>query len=156
MPLLERLNAPEMTEHLGGPENPEQLEARLKLYVAAAESSTSYTYKAILDPDGTQVGVVNFWDRDWNGGPVYEMGWSVIPEYQGRGIASTAVALAIDLARATSRRTAVHAFPSAENGPSNSVCRKAGFTLLGEVPFEYPKGHWMRCNDWRFLLREYT
>ena len=30
LPLLERSNSPEMTEHLGGPETGEQLEFRLK------------------------------------------------------------------------------------------------------------------------------
>jgi hypothetical protein len=32
------------------------------------------------------------------------------------------------------------------------VCRKAGFTLLGETEFEYPPGHLMRSNDWRLDL----
>ncbi len=149
--LLIRLNAPEMTEHLGGPETPEQLELRHKRYVAAAGSDTAYIYKAVL-PDGVAVGGVNFWDREWNGVPVYEMGWGVLPEYQGRGIASAAVAQTVDLARATKRRHAIHAFPSVENGPSNAICRKAGFTLASEVRFEYPKGHWMQCNDWGLSL----
>lgn len=151
--LLVRLNAPAMTEHLGGPETPEQLELRHKRYVAAAESDAAYIFKVILEPDGVAVGGVNFWDREWSGEQVYEMGWGVLPECQGRGIASAAVAQALELARATNRRPAVHAFPSVDNAPSNGICRKAGFTLLGEVPFEYPKGHWMKCSDWRFSLR---
>jgi hypothetical protein len=36
--------------------------------------------------------------------------------------------------------------------PSNGICRRVGFELLGEERFEYPKGHWMQCNDWRLLL----
>jgi hypothetical protein len=24
--------------------------------------------------------------------------------------------------------------------------------LLGATQFEYPKGHWMLCNDWRLAL----
>ena len=162
LPLLVRLNAPEMTEHLGGPETPEQVELRHKRYVAAARSGVfhdgekayaAYGFKVLLDPEDLPVGDVNFWDREWNGEQVYEMGWGVVPEYQGRGIASAAVARAVDLARATNRRAAVHAFPSVENAASNAICRKAGFTLLGEVRFEYPKGHWMQCNDWRLSLR---
>jgi hypothetical protein len=39
------------------------------------------------------------------------------------------------------------------HGASNGVCRKAGFTLLGEVDFEYPKGTPIRSNDWRLDLR---
>jgi RimJ/RimL family protein N-acetyltransferase len=80
------------------------------------------------------------------------MGWSVLPQYQGRGLASAAVAQAIELARATKRRPAVHAFPSIDNPPSNGICRKLGFELLGEVQFEYPKGHWAPSNDWRLAL----
>ncbi len=150
--LLVRLNAPEMTEHLGGPETPEELERRHLRYVAAAGSDRTYIFKAILEPESVAVGGVNFWDREWNGGQVYEMGWGVVPEYQGRGIASAAVAQAVELARATKRRSAIHAFPSVDNAPSNGICRKVGFELLAEIQFEYPKGHWMLCNDWALRL----
>ena len=160
-PLLVRLNAPEMTEHLGGPESEENLEKRHKRYVAAASSGIvrdpdrtypAYIFKVVLEPDGMAVGNVNFWNREWKGEQVYEIGWGVLPEYQGRGIASAAVADAIELARATKRKQAVHAFPSVENPPSNGICRKLGFVLLGATQFEYPKGHWMLCNDWRLAL----
>jgi hypothetical protein len=43
-------------------------------------------------------------------------------------------------------------FPSVVNAPSNAICRKLGFTLLGEHEFEYPKGNFMQCNDWRLDL----
>ena len=46
----------------------------------------------------------------------------------------------------------MHAFPSVDNGPSNAICRKAGFALQDEVDVEYPPGHPMRCNDWRLDL----
>ena len=161
-PLLVRLNAPEMTDHLGGPETAEQLEMRHQRYVAAAQSGiftdsdrahAAYIFKGILEPEGVVVGGVNFWDREWNGELVYEMGWGVVPEFQGRGLASAAVAQAVQIARATKRRRAIHAFPNVDNGPSNGICRKLGFELLGEMPFEYPKGHWMQCNDWSLSLR---
>ena len=156
MPLLVRLNAPEMTEHLGGPETPEQLEKRHRRYVAAVDSDAAHIFKVVLLAEGVPVGGVNFWERDWEGEPVLEIGWGILPQYQGRGIASAAVAQAIEQARATSRRAAVHAFPSVDNAPSNGICRKLGFELLGECDFEYPPGHPMRCNDWRLSLRQYT
>ena len=46
----------------------------------------------------------------------------------------------------------VHAFPSVDNPPSNALCRKLGFTLIEECEFEYPKGSFMQCNDWRLDL----
>jgi RimJ/RimL family protein N-acetyltransferase len=150
--LLVKLNSPEMTEHLGGPESAEKLEERQRRYVAAAESETAYVWKTILEPEGVPVGNVLFWDREWKGQPVYEMGWGVLPEFQGRGIASTAVAQAIQLARATRRKPAIHAFPGIDNAPSNGICRRLGFELLGAVDFEYPKGHWALSNDWRLAL----
>jgi RimJ/RimL family protein N-acetyltransferase len=58
----------------------------------------------------------------------------------------------IERARAERKHRYLHAFPSVENAPSNAICRKLGFELLGDQEFEYPKGHFMRCNDWRLDL----
>ena len=58
----------------------------------------------------------------------------------------------LEAARSEGKHRFVHAFPSVENAPSNAICRKVGFTLLGERDFEYPPGHSMRSNDWRFDL----
>jgi RimJ/RimL family protein N-acetyltransferase len=109
-------------------------------------------FKIVVQPEGVPAGFVGFWDREWRGETVYEMGWSVLPEHQGRGIASTAAGQAVDLARATSRLSDIHAFPSVDNAPSNGICSKLRFELLGDHEFEYPKGHWIRCNDWRLRL----
>ncbi len=46
----------------------------------------------------------------------------------------------------------MHAFPSIENAPSNSICHKAGSTLQGQVKFEYPPGQVRQGNDWRLDL----
>ncbi len=151
-PLLVRLNAPEMTEHLGGPESEAALSARHKRYVASAESPLVHSLAAVLEPEGVAVGSISLWEREWQGMPVYEMGWAILPEYQGRGLATAAVKECVELARGLGRRSEVHAFPSVENVPSNAICRKAGFELIGPVNFEYPKGHWMDCNDWRLSL----
>ena len=78
-----------------------------------------------------------------------------MPEFQGRGIAVAATAQAIELARGDGRHRFVHAFPSVDNGPSNAICRKLGFQLLEACEFEFPKGHFMTCNDWRLDLRAY-
>jgi len=39
-----------------------------------------------------------------------------------------------------------------DNTPSNALCRRVGFTLVGTCDFEYPPGHAMRCHDWRLAL----
>jgi RimJ/RimL family protein N-acetyltransferase len=81
------------------------------------------------------------------GGGLYEIGWMVLPGFQGRGIAGAATD-----ARAQGDRDRIHAFPSVENAPSNAICRKLGFEPAGEIEFEYPPGNLMRCNDWRLDL----
>lgn len=149
LPLLTRLlGDPKMTEHLGGPESPDKLADRQKRF----EQPGSGMYRIVDVATGEAVGSIGFWEKSWNGEEMYETGWSVLPEFQGRGIATAATAQLIELARAEGKHDSIHAFPSVENPPSNAICRKLGFTLVGEFEFEYPPGHPMRCNDWRFDL----
>jgi RimJ/RimL family protein N-acetyltransferase len=145
--LLQRLlGDPVMMEHLGGPESPEKIAERQARY----EPPDSRQFKIVEAGEG--LGWVGYWEREWHGDDVFEIGWSVLPEFQGRGIAARATALAIERARSERTRRALHAYPSVDNGASNGICRKLGFTLLGAHDFEFPKGSWMRCNDWRLEL----
>jgi RimJ/RimL family protein N-acetyltransferase len=155
LPLLERLlGDPAMMEHLGGPESPEKIAERHERYLARRGSGPDRMFKVVDSASGESVGSVGYWEREWRGEQVYETGWQVLPEFQGRGIATVATAQAIELARSERKHRSLHAFPSIENGASNTICRKLGFELLGEHDFEYPKGsgNVMRCNDWRLEL----
>ena len=153
LPLLEQLMGdPAMTEHLGGPENEEKLVERQARYEGIAGTGTGRMFKIVDEATGEAAGSVGYWEKGWRDQQVYEIGWSVLPEFQGRGIASAATAQAIEAARAERKYRYLHAFPSVENLPSNGICRKLGFSLLEEWEFEYPKGNFMRCNDWRLDL----
>lgn len=153
LPLLERLlGDPAMTEHLGGPESPEQLTKRQVVLEGLAESGKGRCFKIIDESTSDTVGSVMYWDRVWDDENVYEIGWSVLPAFQGRGIAARATGLAIDAARSDRKHRFLHAFPSVDNLPSNAICKKLGFTLIQECDFEYPRGSYMRCNDWRLDL----
>jgi RimJ/RimL family protein N-acetyltransferase len=147
--LERRINAPEMMTHLGGPETEEQILARHKRYVEIGGTGTGRMFRIVLLPEREAVGSVGYWGRDWHEETVYEMGWSVLPEFQGRGIAAAAAAAAVASARAEQKHTHIHAFPSVGNPASNAICRKLGFLFMAECDFEYPKGNFMRCNDWR-------
>jgi RimJ/RimL family protein N-acetyltransferase len=148
-PLLERLvGDPAMMEHLGGPESAEKISERQARY----EQPDSRQFKIIEEPGGEPIGWVGYWEREWRGERVFEIGWSVVPEAQGRGLASSATAQAIELARAERTHKYMHAYPNVENAPSNAICRKLGFTLLGAQEFEFPPGNPMRCNDWRLEM----
>jgi RimJ/RimL family protein N-acetyltransferase len=147
--LLQKLvGAPAMMEHLGGPESPEKIAARQARYARG----DSGMFKIVDEATGDGVGSVGYWDRSWRGAQVYEVGWSVLPRFQGRGIAGSAAARVVVMAAAEGRHPFVHTFPSVDNGPSNAISRKLGFTLLEECELEYPPGRVMRCSDWRLHL----
>ncbi|MFF9853738.1 GNAT family N-acetyltransferase [Streptomyces litmocidini] len=152
--LLRALNAPELMDHLGGPESEEQLVRRHRRYVGMSADGTGAgrMFRIVLLPEEVVVGSIGFWAQTWDGEAVYETGWAVLPGFQGRGLATAATRAVVAEARAAGLHRHLHAFPSADNAASNAVCRKAGFELLGERDFEYPPGNPMRCNDWRFDL----
>ena len=148
LPLLERLlGDPAMMDHLGGPETPEKIAQRHERYLAHPGPGMFR-----IDVDGEGAGWVGYWEREWRGETVYEIGWSVLPTAQGRGVATAATALALDAARTGGPHRFVHAYPSVDNAPSNAICRKLGFVLLGAFDFEFPPGHPLRCNDWQYDL----
>ncbi|WP_171169168.1 GNAT family N-acetyltransferase [Streptomyces sp. I05A-00742] len=150
--LLRLCNAPEMTAHLGGPESEEQLVARHRRYASMPGESAGRMYRVVLETDGTAVGTTGYWESSRGEETAYETGWGILPAYQGRGLASAAVAAVVAEARAARGHRFLDAFPSVDNVPSNAVCRSNGFSLLGEYDVEYPKGSFMRSNIWRLDL----
>ena len=154
LPLLHRLlGDPAMTEHLGGPESPAKLADRHARYLNA-EPGVVEMYR-IVDESGVAVGSVGYWERDdMDEGKVFETGWAVLREFQGRGIASAATALVIEVLKAQRKHRYLYAFPSEDNLPSNAICRKLGFELVDTGDFEYPKGsgNILTCNNWRLDL----
>ncbi|MBP1967255.1 GNAT family N-acetyltransferase [Paenibacillus aceris] len=147
--LLRLINAPEMMEHLGGSETEEQILNRHKRYLEIDGKGTGRMFSIVLLPGYETVGSVGYWDSMWEGQSVYEIGWSVLPSFQGRGIATAAVAEAIANANVEKKHMYMHAFPSINNPASNAVCQKLGFQLMSSCEFEYPPGNLMQCNDWR-------
>jgi RimJ/RimL family protein N-acetyltransferase len=148
--LLEQSNTEEMTAFLGGPETPQKVASRHRKYV---ENAFTGQMLVIVLPDGERVGSIGYWEHEEpDGTTVWETGWGVLPQFHGRGIAAAAVAALVELVTAKRSHRTLHAYPSVDNAASNALCRKAGFTLRGEVEFEYPKGQWMRCNDWALDL----
>ncbi|MFN8411715.1 MAG: GNAT family N-acetyltransferase [Anaerolineales bacterium] len=151
--LLQRLlGDPLMTEHIGGPETPEQILHRHERYCQSSVSGKGPMFVILFGDQQISAGSIGYWETEWQGQLVWETGWSILPEFQGKGIATQATTLIIERARAEGTHRFLHAFPAVDNIPSNSICRKAGFFLQGEVNFEYPPGNLMRSNDWRFNL----
>jgi RimJ/RimL family protein N-acetyltransferase len=152
--VLRRVNTPWMKRHVGGPETDEQLLVRHHRYLDFAPSGQGRMFTIRLHSEREAVGTVGYAAHAWRQETVYEMGWNVLPPFQGCGIASEAAALAVTRARTEHRHRYLHAFPSVDNPASNAVCRKAGFSLVSECDFEFPPGRFMRSNDWSVDLDE--
>src|SRR3989441_3273282 len=156
LPLLERtLGDPRMTTHLGGPESGEKLRDRHKKFAAMSEdSSAGCVFVIIRGSEKALAGTVGYWERDWDGQNEWETGWSVLPEFQGQGIATAATTLVVERVSKLRSHRYLLAFPSVDNHPSNAICRKLNFALLGQTEYEYPRGSgsFMRCNNWRLDL----
>jgi RimJ/RimL family protein N-acetyltransferase len=149
-----RANTPEMQAHLGGVEPDETVVARHGRLLATKTDDEGEFLLILVDGEEDPVGSVGYWQREWGGETVYELAWKVLPGHQGRGLAVGATSAALARAAATGRCRWAHAYPKVSNPASNALCARVGFELVGEVDFEYPKGSWIRCNDWRFDLRK--
>lgn len=143
---------PAMTEYLGGPEPLEKIRERHERFLRMNGSDKGQVFAILVGSDKVAAGSVGYWETEWQGQQVWEAGWGVLPEFQGQGLATRAIALMAERAQAVGKYRYLHAFPKVDNGASNAVCRKAGFSLQGESDFEYPPGNPIRCNDWRLDL----
>jgi RimJ/RimL family protein N-acetyltransferase len=147
------LTDPAMMSELGGPLARDWLEQKLRGIVDDVRAGRTWYFTIIPDgPGGSPAGTVCVWDSDLNGEAITEIGWMVLSEFQGRGLASEAVRLTLDRARSEGRWHAIHAFPGITNAPSNSICRKLGFSKEEELDIDYA-GRTLRCNHWVLSLR---
>jgi RimJ/RimL family protein N-acetyltransferase len=144
--LYERIYTdPQMWSELGGvPEL--DMAAKLERDVLSVESDRHWVLVIVTD-DGSAAGTVSLWDHEWEGQTIDEIGWMVLPEHQGRGLASAAVAEALRQADAAARWRVLHAFPATTNAPSNALCRKHRFVLRGPLEYTY-KERTLRVNHW--------
>jgi RimJ/RimL family protein N-acetyltransferase len=101
--------------------------------------------------DGEVAGTVTLWIHEGSFPTESEIGWMVLPSFQGRGIGRAATADVLNRARADGRWGTVHAYPAVDNAPSNAMCRSLGFTLVEMRDFEYA-GRSLTCNDWALDL----
>ena len=142
---------PVMMANLGGPLPREGIEGKVARDVQAAAADTEWI-KMIVPGEalaGVVAGSVALWSHGRDSGePVTEIGWMVLPEFQGRGLAKRAVRMLLELARDDGRWGLVHAFPAITNAPSNGICRSLGFRFAGEQDVTYrpcaaeqPLGH---------------
>jgi RimJ/RimL family protein N-acetyltransferase len=153
LPLYQRMvRDPDMMAELGGPLPQEGLEEKLQGIVDSVWDGSVWYFTIVPNDVGSPAGTICVWEHDQDGESINEIGWMVAPEFQGHGLASEALRSILARARAQGRWGVIHAYPGLTNAPSNALCRKAGFELLGQSDIEYA-GRTLRCNHWRIDLR---
>ncbi len=144
---------PAMMAELGGPLPKEGLAEKLRRDAQDVEADRVWVFAIIPDRGAdTTAGTVSIWNHEWRGETITEIGWMVLPEFQGRGLASEAVRSVLRKARSEGRWDVVHAFPATTNAASNAMCRKMGFSLIEECDYQF-RDRLLRCNHWRLDLR---
>jgi RimJ/RimL family protein N-acetyltransferase len=152
--ILERtLGDPHLMVHLNGPESLEKIRERHRRFVtmtADPHIGCSYTIMVGASPAGN----VGYCETDLDGEKVWETGWFVLPEFQGRGVATEATRQLIDVVSRLEGHRFLVAFPSVSNAPSNAIPKKLDFKLARKVDSEYPpgSGKHLQCNVWRLAL----
>src|SRR5687767_10719301 len=90
---------PVMMAELGGPQSQERVADQLKRDVETVLAGSAWIKMILLDRSAQVAGTVTLYSHE----SVSEIGWMVLPEFQGRGIAGEAVRMVLALARADGR-----------------------------------------------------
>lgn len=135
-----------MMRELGGPADPADMGRvhRMRLKTVA---NGGWYFVIVPEPAGPPAGTIGIWESSLTDSPIHEIGWMVLPAFQGRGIASQALAMIVVRARADRRFSRIHAFPGVSNAPSNALCRKSGFVLTEERDVRF-RDRPLRVNHW--------
>lgn len=136
---------PTMMKELGGPMPKEEV-PRIHARRLGAIARGAWYYK-VVDDEGATAGAIGIWRTTWQRTEISESGWTILPAFQGRGVATEALRLLLGRARDDGRWGPIHAFPAVTNAPSNALCRKLGFRLVEGCDVDYA-GRNLHCNHW--------
>ena len=138
---------PRVMAELGGPWTAAEAQAAHARRMASIRDTGTWWFTVVPNPGGPPVGTIGVWHSEADGQPVSETGWMILPEHQGKGHASAALALLLERARDDPRWGDIHAFPGALNAPSNALCHKFGFEQVSSLTVDYA-GRTLEVNHW--------
>jgi RimJ/RimL family protein N-acetyltransferase len=140
---------PVMMADLGGPLPREGMADKVRRDARDAAADDAWIKMIVPDPDRPEevAGSVTIWSHDTGDGPMSEIGWMILPQFQGRGLGRLAARTLLEKARDEERWGVVHAFPATGNAASNGICRSLGFRFLAERDVTFA-GRVLRSNHW--------
>jgi RimJ/RimL family protein N-acetyltransferase len=137
-----------MMAHLGGPQDAAGMAAKVHRDVEAAAADREWILMILPGDDPAAVaGTVALWQHEAAGETISEIGWMVLPEHQGKGIATDALRTVLRRAAADGRWGPIHAYPAVTNMASNRLCRRLGFTSTGARDIIF-RNRLFRTNRW--------
>ena len=138
---------PTMMTHLGGPIAAERVEESLRREIAETEAGRARIsmVDVRVGDEWRTAGTITLVPDDAPGSA--EVGWMILPEHQGKGIATWAVAETLKRAVADGPWSEIHAYPSRGNGASNAICLNLGFRNVGRRTIEF-NGQRFDTNNW--------
>jgi RimJ/RimL family protein N-acetyltransferase len=104
-------------------------------------------YTVYVDDDPEPAGIGAVFATPWDGEVIYEAGIMLLPDKARRGVGQATLAQLAERARTELRLARVHGFTAVGNDGGNTICRRLGWTLLGECDLDY-EGRPLRCNHW--------
>jgi RimJ/RimL family protein N-acetyltransferase len=144
---------PEMMRELGGPADPVGVQSAHRRRVEGVANGDTWFVVIVPEPSSPPAGTIGIWESTFQGEPIHEVGWMVLTEFQGRGIASEALGLILERARGEPRFERIHAFPGVTNAPSNALCRKFGFILTEQSEVKF-RDRPLHVNHWELDVSE--
>ncbi|MFF1838201.1 GNAT family N-acetyltransferase [Streptomyces sp. NPDC058231] len=140
---------PAMMADLGGPLPREGMADKVRRDARQAAADLAWLKMIVPDPATPDLvaGTVTIWSHDTDDGPISEIGWMVLPDFQGQGLGKRAVRTLLQQARDEDRWDIVHAFPATSNAASNGICRSVGFRFVSEASVTFA-GQVLKTNHW--------
>lgn len=140
---------PVMMADLGGPQPREEMAAKVRRDAEQAAADLAWYKMIVPDPATPEVvaGTVTLWSHTTDDGPISEIGWMVLPQFQGQGLGKRAVRALLEQARDADRWGVVHAFPATDNAASNGICRSVGFRFVSQADVTFA-GRTFTTNHW--------
>jgi RimJ/RimL family protein N-acetyltransferase len=122
----------EIMRYLGGKTFDRVQAWRHMAYLVGHWEMLGYGYYAVEEKaTGAMVGRVGFTNHP--GWPAFELGWTIIPEYQGRGYAIEAARMLLAYAFDALDQPRVTSLIHPDNAPSIKVAKKLGQEVQGET-----------------------